>query len=231
MKEILIAGFLFGTSFLSGPSGENSMRAVLGSNTQNGVLARESIDLTKRVPDPVVSRLFADNILLNLHYMKGDVSDVSYEPKKGAVRPILWDKVREPFSFSIRLEPGEVLAYHDDVLPEFEGRKIRTGWTQFSMMEGYKIFDGLWGDGVCHLATLINWVSSKAGLRVKALVNHDFFPVPGVDRKYGTSIVYIPGSYTTEMQNLYVENTFNSPVLLKFSARSDGVDLSVVAEG
>jgi hypothetical protein len=230
MKEILIAGILFGTSFLSGPSGEGSLRSVLGGNTPDGILARESLDLTKRVPDPVVTRIFADNILLNLHYMKGDISDVSYEPRKGEVRTILWDKVREPFSFSIKISPGEVFSFHDIVLPEFEGRKFKTGWTQFSRVEGYKIFDGLWGNGVCHLATLINWVSTEAGLKVTARVNHDFFLVPGVDRRYGTSIVYIPESYTTKLQNLYVDNPFSFPVVFEFEANADRVNLSVIKD-
>jgi vancomycin resistance protein YoaR len=136
--------------------------------------------------------------------------------------------VREPFEFSLTLEPGELFAFHDELSPEFNGLKTKTGWTQFSVVEGYKVLDGLSGNGVCHLATLINWVSTEAGLAVTAKVNHDFYPVPGIDRKYGTSIVYLPGAETTRRQNLYVVNTYDKTVTYNFKASAWQVTLEIV---
>jgi len=66
------------------------------------------------------------------------------------------------------LNPGEVFAFHANVLPEFENPVITMN-SKFYIEEGYKAIGGLGGNGVCHLASLINWVGSEAGLEVTAL--------------------------------------------------------------
>ena len=40
---------------------------------QEQILAKENLDLTKRLPNEYGARVFADNILLSLHYLKGDI--------------------------------------------------------------------------------------------------------------------------------------------------------------
>lgn len=197
------------------------------ATTNSIVLSSAFLDLTKRVPDRTVNEIFADNILLNLHYIKGDVADVSIEPIRGQNWKPIWEKVREPFAFSITLNPGEVFAFHNYVLPEFEGRKLKASWTQFSSWEGYKTYAGLSGNGVCHLATLINYVATKAGLKVTAPTRHDFFLVNGFDRTFGTSIYYGAGGYTAEVQNLYIENIFDIPIAFIFSSYGERVGLKV----
>lgn len=176
------------------------------------VLAEHVLDLNERLPDsPFGNEVFKYNILLNLKYIEGDL-DLS-----------------EPFVAEIELEPGEVFAYHENLLPEFEDKPIKTSGTKFIAQEGYKPLAGLYGNGVCHLASFINWVAQDAGLKVTSLVNHNFWPVPGVPKEYGTSIRYLPdNSWKTRNQNLYIENSFDQPVRLVFNSTADEVELKVV---
>ncbi|MDP3955211.1 MAG: hypothetical protein Q8Q15_02520 [bacterium] len=206
------------------------------------VLASHEMDLTKRLPNPDASQVFADNILLTLRYLKGDVGELRDEKVK-----IDWEKVREPFEASLTLEPGEVFAYHDVLLPEFQNAKVKTTNAHFDYKQGYKPFAGLIGNGVCHLATLINWVatdarlagdplrreasgeSKRTGLEVISHVNHDFYPVPGVPRENGTSIRWNPtGGNNSRNQNLYIRNNFDYPVTFEFKADSRVVVLKIV---
>jgi len=73
------------------------------------------------------------------------------------------------------------------------------------------------GDGVCHLASLMSWVAKDANLEVNTPTNHDFMSIPGIDRQYGTSIYFMPGSKDANAkQNLYIKNTLTNPILFKF---------------
>ena len=190
-------------------------------------LSQESLDLKSRYPDPWVNEVFSDNILLNLHYLKGDAASIKNE--KGGVD---WEKVRGPFEFSMRLESGQTFAYHRTVLPEFKEKEVLAAQTTFWASEGYKSDGYLVGDGVCHLASLFNWTGSGAGLKVTAKANHDFLPVPGVPRRYGTSIYYTTdGGRNSANQNLYITNEFNVPVEFKISANAEKVKIQVVSEG
>jgi len=216
MKEIITGLTIFGLSILSPlktflPGGDRAVE-------ENKILAQESLDLTTRAPDPWVSQVMADNILLTLHYLQnGDIEE-----------KIDWEKLREPFLVSFTLKPGEVFAFHKDVLPEFEERVVKTTGATFHSSEGYKS-DGLYfGDGVCHLASLMNWVASQAGLKVTAKTNHDFVPVPGVPREFGTAIYYLEGNTSTnQLQNLYLENPFDFPVEFVFLTDHQKVELII----
>ncbi len=165
---------------------------VLGNQEQ--VLAEQALDLTTRDEVEIVNEVFAFNILKALEYLGAE---------------------------SFTLEPGEVFAFHANVLPEFEGPKITMN-SKFYIEEGYRAIGGLGGNGVCHLATLINWVASEAGLEVTALANHDFSPVPGVPREYGTSI-----RSQSPTQNLYVKNGFDYPVTFIFEVANEEVSLKI----
>lgn len=183
------------------------------------VLAEHRLNLTMRLPEAGAAQIFADNILLTLHYLKGDVEN----PKE-----IDWEKIREPFMVELTLEPGEVFAYHDALLPEFSDKKVKTTNAHFDYPQGFKSLEGLVGNGVCHLASLINWVASDAGLEVTANVNHDFYPVPGVPQEFGTSIRWDPtGARNSFNQNLYVKNTFDYTVTFEFKANNEAVDLKI----
>lgn len=193
---------------------------------QEKVLAQKTMDLSIRYPDPWVNEIFSDNILLNLHYLKGDVALLKDEKGK-----IDWEKVRAPFEFSFVLESGWTFAYHQNLTPEFKDKNVLAGQTRFWFDEGYKSDGYLVGDGVCHLASLFNWVSQEAGLEVVANVRHDFLPVPDIPREYGTSILYSPdGARGSANQNLYITNNFPQPVEFAISADEKTVKIQVVAE-
>lgn len=191
------------------------------------ILAQHELDLTTRLPNECGSQVFADNILLALHYLKGDEASFKLEPEK-LYHPVNmnWEAIREPFEVSFTLKTGEVFAYHANVLPEFNspaGGLAQTMNSRFFMEEGYKALAGLGGNGVCHLASLMNWVASEAGLEVVAKANHDFYPVPGVPREFGTSI-----RSQSPNQNLYIRNGFEVPVRFEFRIEDQTVFLFVV---
>jgi len=194
---------------------------------QYEVISTKVLSLKVRHPDKTVNDIFSDNILLNLHYIKGDINDLKTGKANAGENMINWEKIREPFDFSVTLKPDETFAFHDDVLPEFKDEKIISGWTEFSYNDGYKQVDGLYGNGVCHLASVLNWLGITSRLEVTAKVNHDFFPVKGVPQKYGTSILYM-GGYSSQMQNLYIKNTYSHPITLVFNINPQRVVISVV---
>lgn len=166
---------------------------VLGD--QEEILAEHSLDLTSRDEDSYVNEIFAYNIFLALEYLS-----------------------EEEFT----LAHGEVFAFHDNVLPEFAEPKITMN-SEFFVDEGYKSIGGLGGNGVCHLASLMNWVASEAGLAVVAPNSHSFAPVPGVPKEYGTSI-----RSQSPNQNLYLRNNFSYPVKFVFTIEESLMTLRVI---
>lgn len=167
---------------------------------QEVVLAEHQMDLNTRNENPYTNEIFAYNILLALDYL--------------------------PDSFA--LQSGEVFAFHPNVLSEFADSSLKTGWTKYTAAEGYKTIGGLPGNGVCHLATLMNWTAQDAGLEVVSKVNHNFFPVPGAPKEYGTSIRYMPdGSGNSQNQNLYIKNTFDFPVRFEFVVDEQMINLKI----
>lgn len=171
-------------------------------------LALREISLENRQADRYVNEVFKDNILLNLAYLDRRVKKSS---------DINWTEVRKLFTFEFTLNPNETFAFHEDVLPEFEGKVAKTTNAHFNFDDGFRTDGLLFGDGVCHLASLINWVAKDAGLQVQTPVNHDFREIPGIPKDFGVSIYYYPGQKSTNaQQNLYITNTFKNPVVFKF---------------
>lgn len=190
---------------------------LLVTNIKEQVLAEHSLDLTLRDQDTRANQGFGDNILLALHYLKGD------PPAGGQVN---WEKIRAPFETSFTLQSGEIFAFHDNVLPEFSppaGGPLVTMNSEFLTTEGYKSVWGLGGNGVCHLASLMNWMASEGGLMVVAPNKHNFALIPGVPREYGTSI-----RSQSANQNLYIRNNFAYPVTFVFKTNNREVDLKIV---
>lgn len=182
------------------------------------VLAEESLDLETRWPVEFVNQGFTDNILLSLHYLKGESFG------RGEVN---WEAVRSPFKVSFTLLPGEVFAFHENVLPQFANPAVTMN-SHFVTGEGYRAVNGLGGNGVCHLASFINWAASGAGLEVVANVNHNYAPVAGVPRENGTSIRYAEIGHNAQNQNLYIENNFDYPVRFEFRVDSREVNLQII---
>jgi len=177
------------------------------------LLAQHTMSLADRYAVPSVNKVFADNIILTLAYMSGTVKNPSQ---------INWDSLHTPASYTITLQHGEVFAFHDAILPEFSGKQTITTNAHFDGSEGF-VSDGyLYGDGVCHFASLINWVAQDAGLKVIAPTPHNFAKIPDIDPKYGTAI------YAGDpRQNLYVENTLDKPVKMVFTYKDDSMTVSI----
>lgn len=210
MSNLLTIIFI-GNLLLSSPQTQ-AIESPLVSQNQPKIMARQKLDLTILGYGQAATDILADNIRLNLRYFKDDAKEVK--------------NLREPFTFSFTLEPGEVFAYHDQVLAEFKDATIKTQPSHFSNAEGYKTLT-LPGSGVCYLASLINWAASDAGLKVVALVNHDFETIPGVPRQYGTAIYYDGPTETSRRQNLYVVNNLEKPVIFNFTVSETEVDFSI----
>ncbi len=195
-----------------------SFNGVSGTNqavNQPQLLAEHTMSLENRYPVESVNSVFKDNILLNMEYLREDI-------KKGDT--VDWEKTRKPFHYSFTLEPGKTFAYHNIVLDQYSGKVVKTTNAHFGASEGF-VSDGyLVGDGVCHLASLINWVSKDAQLDSNAPTNHDFANIPDVPKEYGTSI-YSSGSASDASQNLYVTN--NQDETVEFDFDFDGKNLKL----
>ncbi len=190
-----------------------------GGNNQN-LLAQEEISLDNRYPDKFVNDVFKDNILLNMAYLAGKV----HSPKD-----IKWDEITRPFKYEFKLEPDKTFAFHADVKNTYKDSLVKTTNAHFNFADGFKIDGYLFGDGVCHLASLINWVAKDAGLLVEAPTNHDFANIPDVPREYGVSIYNAPGAKgSNEQQNLYITNNKGKPITFKFEYQDNKVKVSVV---
>lgn len=214
MENVLVSTLLALSLLLSQPTpiepmvaGASAELAAVFAEQKREILASESLDLANRYPVASVSEGFRENILVNLKYL---------EDINGA----------EP----IVLNPGEVFAFHKNILPKFREDKIITQTSEYRPRDGYKLVSGLYGNGVCHLASLMNWVATEAGLEVTALASHDFAAIPGVERKYGTSIKFYPNvGGTSERQNLYIRNNKDYPIELVFSLEGENLNFSVLA--
>jgi hypothetical protein len=186
---------------------------------QEMLISSHTMDLQNRYNDQWVNSVFSDNILLNLAYLSGKVTKAS---------EINWEEVRKPSTYEFTLQPGEVFAFHDNALPQFAGRVVKTTNSQFGAEDGYLSSGRLYGDGVCHFASIINWTARDAGLNVVAPTNHNFAVIPGIDAQYGTAIYYMYGTPEVNMQqNLYVENTLDVPVRMVFENTGDELKVSV----
>lgn len=198
------------------------MQADTNSNLsplKQEVIAEKEMSLNNRYGNKFVNDVFKDNILLNLAYLNGKVK---------SVKDIRWEEISKPFSYEFKLDPDRTFAFHEDVQSKYQGKVEKTTNAHFNAAEGFKTDGYLFGDGVCHLASLINWVAKEANLEVEAPVNHNFAPIPDIAKEYGVSIYsnpYSKGSNT--MQNLYITNNRSKPVTFKFEYKDNKVKVSV----
>ena len=180
-------------------------------------MASHEMSLSHRYGNTYVNDVFKDNILLTLKYMEGSVAEASQ---------ISWDEVTKPFKYEFVLKPSEQFTFHETTLPEYTKNVVKTTNAHFNSQDGFKSDGYLFGDGVCHLASIIYWVAKDAGLEATAPVNHNFANIPEVPKEYGVSIAYRPSqTYGSAMQNLYVTNNKNVPVSFVFEY--DGENLKV----
>lgn len=180
-------------------------------------LSSHTMSLNNRFGYDLPENAYKDNILLNLAYIHGSVKTKS---------DINWDELKKAKTIEMTLEPGQMFVYHDLIDPKYNGQSIKTVHTNFGAGDGYKFSDGLYGMGVCHLASLIHWAALDAGLESIAPTNHDFYAIPEVPKEYGVAIYSSPDSVSaSEKQNLYIKNNFDSKVTFKFDF--DGVNLKI----
>ncbi len=182
-------------------------------------LAQHEMSLENRYPEKSVNDVFKDNILLTITYMK---------EKTPNAHTVNWGDVEKPFAYEFTLKPQETFAFHDDVLSDYKGKVTRTTNAHFNAQEGFKTDGYLFGDGVCHLASLFYWTAKDAGLIAKAPTNHDFHEIPDIPKEYGVAILNVPGQESSNAaQNLYITNTREKPVVFRFDY--DGKKLKLTA--
>lgn len=207
------------TLILSPVSPEISGSAQLQAQIQpvQAELGSASMSLNNRFGYDNPENPYKDNILLNLAYLSGQVKSKN---------DINWDKIHEPFSIQFSLEPGQRFAYHDLIDPKYADNVALAVHTNFGAGDGYKYSEGLYGMGVCHLASLINKAAKIAGIESVAPSNHDFYAIPEISKEYGVAIYASPDAKSvSEKQNLYIKNNLDSKVTFKFDF--DGVNLKV----
>ena len=182
-------------------------------------IAVREFSLEKRYADSFVNDVFKDNILLNVKYLAHEKID----PKK-----VNFEDVRKPFEYEFILKPGETFAFHDDVLPEHDGKVTKTTNAHFNSQEGFRSSGYLVGDGVCHLASLLYWVAKDAGIEVLAPTRHDFANIPEIPKEYGVSIYAYPGRQSSDqMQNLYITNNKDRQITFEFSYDGQNLEIKV----
>jgi hypothetical protein len=183
------------------------------------ILAQQEYSLQDRYKVPSVNTVFADNILLTLSYMDGQTK---------AGQSVDWEKVRQPDQYTFVLQPNQTFAFHDKVEEQYKNSVVQTTNAHFSSDEKFKSDGWLVGDGVCHLASFINVVSSRAGLAVNAPTNHNFAAIPDVDKKFGTAIYYDPNSSSaSSKENLYVTNNSGKPIAFVFQHTQDSLNIAI----
>jgi hypothetical protein len=187
--------------------------SVVATAPTTPVLAQHEMSLANRYAVASVNEVMKKNILLNLSYLAKSVQSKS---------EVDWEKVGEPFAYTLALAPGKTFAYHDDVLPEFQANLQQTTNAHFSSDEGFVTDGYLFGDGVCHLASLINWVAQDAGLAVLVTKNHNFANIPEVPKEYGVSIYTIKGQVGSGARNnLYITNNHDHAIQFHFVYTAD----------
>jgi hypothetical protein len=183
------------------------------------IIASREISMEYRYRVPSVSQIFKENILLNVAYMDGRVT---------SAKDINWDEVNKPFHSEFTLEPNQSFAFHDAVLPEYKDKVVVTTNARFNQQDGFKTDGYLYGDGVCQLASLINWAARDADLEVEQFTNHDFAVIPEVPRVYGVAIYLDPSNQAASARkNLYITNNQSKPVTFNFDYIGDKLTISV----
>lgn len=184
------------------------------------LLAYREMSLDNRQPDRFVNDVFKKNILLNLAYLEGKVTNAA---------DIKWEEIEKPFQYEFKLEPDKTFAFHSDVKNNYKDSLIKTTNAHFNAEQGFKTDGYLFGDGVCHLASLINWAAKDAGLSVEAPTRHDFANIPDVPREFGVSIYSNPTSKgSNTLQNLYITNNKSKTIFFKFEYQDNKIKVSVV---
>ena len=183
------------------------------------VVAEKEYSLSDRYGNTHVNNVFADNILLTLAYLRGVAQTGG---------PVDWTKVKSDFTYTMVLKPGDTFAFHDSVLPQYQGKIAETTNAHFDSTQGFESDGWLVGDGVCHLASFMNVVAKDAKLSVYAPTPHDFAVIPDVAKTDGVAIYYMPGeSGSSALQNLYITNNYTVSIGFVFTYKDNKLDIKI----
>lgn len=186
-------------------------------------LAEHQFSMSQRYDNEFVNDVFRDNILLNIAYLDGRVKSKDQ---------INWNEVNKPFEYKFTLEPGQTFAYHDGILNKYQGKVTKTTGAHFNAQEGFKSSGYLYGDGICHLASLLYWTAKDAGLEAEAPTNHDFAKINQIPREYGVSIYAVPNqSGSSAQQNLYITNNRQKAIEFVFDYKDNDLKVSAIEQG
>lgn len=208
IKELLAMTMLFNSTVGIIPNdGYLSSAVKLGEKT---------ISLKKRHEIQTVNVVFKNNILLTLKYLSNEYQRNDTPD---------WNQINKAFNYEFALQPNEMFAFHEDTFLEFKKKTVKSTAAHFNYEDGFQSDGYLYGDGVCHLASLLYWVAKNAGLDAIAPTNHDFMPIPQIPKEFGVSIYFQPGQTNANaQQNLYIANNKNSVV--RFKIIYDGENLT-----
>jgi len=211
---------------------QNISETSIEEEKEGELLAKAQINLSKRWPEESINEGFRYNILLSLWYLKMAQKEPNFEPKVEDSPPSCLDPPAGGTS-GVLLLPGEVFAFHRNVNAKYakvaqDAKNAKTMNSEFLVEQGYKSVMGLGGNGVCHLASLINWAASEAGLKVLAPTDHAFAEIPGVPRDYWTSIKYQQNSANSQLQNLYIINNKDFTVRFLFEKNGNNLILKIL---
>ncbi len=183
------------------------------------ILAQETLNLSNRHRNSFVNEVFGDNILLTLFYLRNG----------GTSQPVSRDEFRKSFHYEFTLSPGDLFAFHEDLMNSFSTARPRTTNAHFGANEGFRSDGYLTGDGVCHLASFLNMTAKSASLMVLAPTNHDFAEIPDIPKVYGTSVYFHPSTRTSNtLQNLYIVNNRQKPVVFVFNYHDNLLELKIL---
>ncbi len=156
--------------------------------------------------------------------------DLSVRDKNFSVNQVFTDNILLAVKqFPMTLNSGEVFAFHSNILPQYQDQSVKTIGDEFNSQEGYRSAGGIVGDGVCHLASFLNWAGQEAGLKVQAPTSHEFRSIAGIPPEYWVSIRYAKTGHNSSRQNLYIKNNFDFPILFQFQQQGDLLILKVTA--
>lgn len=183
------------------------------------ILGFKDFSLKERWPNEWVNNIFKQNILLNLAYLREVITSAKID----------WEKIEQPFTYEFKLLPNQTFAFHDDVESFYKGKVVKTTNAHFNSQEGFKSDGYLFGDGVCHLASLMYWAAKEANLDANAPTPHDFAPIAEIPKQFGVSIYSNPATKgSNEKQNLYITNNKSKPIVFRFNYQDDRVKVAVL---
>ena len=184
------------------------------------IIASKSFSLDDRNPNKIVNNVFKDNILLTLNYLDERVKNKS---------EIEWSDIEQPRRYEFDLKPQETFAFHDQILENFNKSVVKTTNSHFNYQDGFKSSGYLFGDGVCHLASILNWAAKDAGLFIYTPTDHNFAKINEVPKEYGVSIFYMPDGFEkSARQNLYITNNLDAPVSFLFDYNGEILSIDII---